>query len=107
MSDVVAPLNLLAGTQLFGKDMDGWTLLGPPAEGGDREFSARIDFSLDFSGPPLVHLSIVGFDIDNGDFARLRVRAQYIDRTGFTVFLSTSFATQIHSVEVSWLAIGT
>lgn len=106
MSDMVAPLNLLAGTQQLGKDLPDWTLLGPPSE-GNREFSARIEFSLEFSGPPLVHLSIVGFDIDNGDFARLRAFAQYIDRSGFTVFISTGFGTQVHSVDISWLAIGT
>ncbi|SRR5687767_12477131 len=105
MSYMVAPLNLLAGTQQLGKDLPNWTLLGPPTD-GDREWSTRVDFSLEFSGPPLVHLSIVGFDIDNGDFARLRVRAQYIDRSGFTVFISTSFGTQVHSVDISWLAIG-
>jgi len=106
MSDTVAPLNLLAGTQQLGKELPEWTLLGPPSD-SDREFSTRVEFSLEFSGPPLVHLSIVGMDIDNGDFTRLRVRAQYIDRSGFTLFISTSFGTQVHSVDISWLAIGT
>jgi hypothetical protein len=107
MTNAVAPLSLLAGTERLGKDSEGWSLIGPPAEGVDREFRIRIEFSLEFSGPPVVHLSVVGFDIDNGDFARLRVSAQYIDRTGFTLLVSTSWSTQVHGVDVGWLALGT
>lgn len=105
MTSPVAPLNILAGTEHFGKNSPKWTLAGTSG-GGDREFIARIDFSLEFSGPPVVHVSLVGFDIDNADFARLKVSAQYIDRTGFTVFIQTCFDTQIHSVDIGWLALG-
>ena len=107
MSTPVTPLNLLAGVERFGKDSGGWSLLEEAEDGAEREFLARVDFSLEFSGPPVVHVAIVGFDIDNRDFSRLRVRALYIDRGGFTVCVSTCFGTRVHSVDVSWLALGT
>ncbi len=106
MSSVVAPLNILAGMERLSKDLDQWTLHrpDPPSE---REYLARIDFSVEFSGPPVVHIGVAGFDIENGDFARLKVRAQYIDRAGFTLIVGTCFGTVVHGVDVSWLALGT
>jgi hypothetical protein len=106
MTSSVAPLSLLAGTESFGQGTADWSLLGTSDE-PEREFFARVQFSLEFSGPPIVHVSVVGFDIDNREFARLRVRAQYIDRFGFTVAISTSFGTQVYGVDISWLALGT
>lgn len=104
----IAPLSMLAGTILVDKSEQGWELVAPP-DGSDRprEFQKRVQFNFAFGSLPLVHVSLVGFDIDNGDYARLRVAAVDIDAGGFTLLVSTSCGTQVHAVEASWLALGT
>lgn len=107
MTDPILPLNILAGTNHFGKSSTSWTLLGPPSYEVDREFSTRIDFERDFAAPPVVHVGISGLDVDGADTVRVRVRTRHIDRSGFTVVVSTWFDSQVHGVDVSWLALGT
>jgi len=104
--DTVAPLKMLAGTNHFDKSQPEWTLLGPASEGVDREVAVRVEFEREFAAPPVVHVGIAGLDIDGTDTVRIRVRARHIDRSGFTVLLSTWFDTQVHGVDVSWLALG-
>lgn len=102
----VAPLQMLAGTNHFDKTHPGWTLLGPPSEGVDREFSARIEFEREFSLPPVVQVALSGVDAEGASTLRLRVRARHIDKAGFTLLVSTWFDSQVHGVDVSWLALG-
>ncbi len=106
MSAPVTPLQMLAGTNHFDKSNPTWTLLGPPSDGTDREFAARIDFERDFSTPPVVHVGVAGLDADAAGTVRLRVRARHIDCSGFTILVSTWFDSQVHGVDVSWLALG-
>lgn len=103
----VLPLQMLAGTETLEKTEDGWSLLGSsPENGASREFRRRVSFERIFGARPVVSVSLVGFDIDNGDFARLRVAVDAIDAAGFTLVVSTSCGTQVHQVEVGWLALG-
>jgi hypothetical protein len=106
MTDPITPLQMLAGSNHFDKSNSSWTLLGPPSEGTDREFAARIEFERDFAVPPVVHVGIAGLDVEGADAVRLRVRARHIDCSGFTILLSTWFDSQVHGVDVSWLALG-
>jgi hypothetical protein len=106
MTDLIAPLQMLAGSNHFDSSSPSWTLLGPPSEGTDREFSARIEFERDFAVPPVVHVGIAGLDADGTGTVRLRVRARHIDCTGFTILVSTWFDSQVHGVDVTWLALG-
>ncbi len=106
MTDLIAPLQMLAGSNHFDKSDPRWTLFGPPSEETDREFAVRIEFERDFAAPPVVHVGIAGLDVDAVDTVRLRVRARHIDRSGFTVLLSTWFDSRVHGVDVSWLALG-
>jgi len=105
--DPIAPLQLLAGNHHFDKSHPRWTLFGPPSEGGDREFSTRIEFDREFSLPPVVQVGLSGLDADGTTTVRLRVRARHIDRAGFTLLVSTWFDSQVHGVDISWLALGT
>jgi len=47
-----------------------------------------------------------GFDIENGDAARIKLRVAAIRADGFDVALETWFETRVWSVDVSWFAIG-
>src|SRR5690606_38661289 len=103
----ITPLQMLAGSNHFDKTHPRWTLLGPASEGDDREFSVRIDFEREFSLPPVVHIGLSGIDADGAETLRLRVRARHIDKSGFTILVSTWFDSQVHGVDVAWLALGT
>lgn len=102
---LVAPLNLLSAVVTLDTSLEGWSLLevGPLTE---RSFRYDVLFALPFSAPPVVHVGIVGLDVSKEDNLRVRVRAVDITAAGFTVHAQTWLNTQIWSVEVSWLAIG-
>ena len=102
----VVPLSMSAGVNRFGAEDPGWPFMGPPSKRNNRIFTARIEFERAFANPPIVHLGLTGFDISNGDWARLEVRVGAIDATGFEVIAETWYATQIWSFRVSWLALG-
>lgn len=101
----VLPLKIAAAVTRFDSEHVGWRLLDPKAD-APRSFAARITFESAFQLPPVVHVGISGFDIENSDAARLRARVIHVDASGFEVELETWLATRIWSVDVSWLAIG-
>lgn len=101
----VAPLNLLSAVVVLDSTLDGWTLL-EPAGGVRRSFRQPIEFEQSFAARPLVHVGVVGVDVSKDDNFRLSVRAEDITRYGFSLRVETWLNTQIWSVEVSWLAIG-
>jgi len=106
MTNLIAPLQMLAGNSHFDKSHPGWTLYEPTGDGGDREFSVRIEFEREFAGPPVVHVGLAGMDVEGSDTVRLRLRARYIDRNGFTLLLGTWLNSRVHGVDVNWLALG-
>jgi hypothetical protein len=105
MSDLL-PLSICSSVAKFGRDDEGFTLHVADGDEGERAFRRRIDFASPFAGPPVVHVSVSGFDIDNWDTARLRVHAEAISATGFELVLTTWRMTKVYSAESSWLAIG-
>jgi hypothetical protein len=101
----VAPLSLLSAVVVLDSTLDHWSLL-EPAGGVRRSFAQPIVFERQFGVPPLVHVGLVGIDASKDDNLRLSVRAEQITEYGFTLRVETWLNTQIWSVEVSWLAIG-
>jgi len=101
----VLPLKIAAAVARFDSEQIGWRLLEPNGD-APRSHAARIVFESAFQLAPVVHVGVSGFDIENSDAARLRVRVTHVDQAGFEVELETWLATRVWSVDVSWLAIG-
>lgn len=108
MNDVFAPvlpLQMAAATTLLDARTPGWELLRPGVDRA-RHCKTRIAFERTFSSIPLVHAGLAGFDIENGDAARIQLQVSDVDTSGFTIEIKSWFNTRIWSVQVSWLAIG-
>jgi hypothetical protein len=107
MTGSILPLSFLAGAVRFDESQPGWTLLDR-AEGEDtvRTFTGRVTFERAFSAAPVVQIGITGFDIDNGDNARLSVGIVGVDGDGFSVELRTWWNSRLWSVDLNWIAIG-
>jgi hypothetical protein len=103
----VLPLSFVAGAARFDDSQPGWALLdGAPNADGIRTFAGRVTFERAFDAPPVVQIGITGFDIDNGDNARLNVGITGVDGTGFDVELRTWWNSRLWSVDLNWIAIG-
>jgi hypothetical protein len=108
MNDIsapVLPLQMAAATTLLNTTTPGWELLQPGVDRA-RRCRARIAFERTFSSVPLVHAGLAGFDIENGDAARIQLQVSDVDTAGFTIEIKSWFNTRIWSVQISWLAIG-
>jgi hypothetical protein len=101
----VAPLSLLSSVVVLDDSADSWPMLDPSL-GDKREFRKPIRFEQTFSHPPVVQVGLVGIDASKDDNLRLRLRAEAITSSGFTLHAETWLNTKIWSIEVSWLAIG-
>ena len=104
----IAPLVMLSAVVPLDSSLAGWTLLDSDEGDGEapRSFRYAVSFAAPFSAPPVVQLGVVGLDASKDDNLRLKVRAEAISRTGFTVLVETWLHTRLWSVDVSWLAIG-
>jgi hypothetical protein len=103
----VLPLSFIAGAVRFDESQPGWGLLERTLNGdGVRTFSGRVTFEREFAAAPVVQIGITGFDIDNGDNARLNVGIIGVDGRGFDVELRTWWNSRLWSVDLNWLAIG-
>jgi hypothetical protein len=100
-----APL-ILSGTYAGSIEEPDWTLLDVASENHDRIFERFVRFDQRFGAKPIVHLSLIGFDIDNSRNARLSLSPENITAEGFSLQIRTWLNTRMWSVEVSWLAIG-
>jgi len=101
----VAPLTLLSAVVTLDASLEGWSLSDPDPT-TERVFRYEVLFAHPFAAPPLVHVGIVGLDTSKEHNVRVRVRAVDITASGFTLEAQTWLHSQIWSVEVSWLAIG-
>jgi hypothetical protein len=102
------PWKSLSDNVQVGTLIDGWTLATPPTEEPDqpRVFRFAVHFSAPFVAPPVVHLGLVGFDIDQRDASRLTLTAVEITTTGFIAEFATWRETRVYSAAFSWLALG-
>ena len=87
---------------------EGWTLATPTPDACDeiRVLRFAVFFSAPFDAPPVVHLSLTGFDLDQRDASRLTLTATEITGTGFIAEIATWRETRVYSVAFSWLALG-
>jgi hypothetical protein len=101
----VLPLKIAASVARFTHSDAGWTLLEPGSDRA-RSYAARVEFEQPFTQAPIVHAGLSGFDIENGDAARVKLKLCAVRPEGFDVEVETWFETRIWSLDVSWLAIG-
>ena len=73
---------------------------------GPRESRQRIKFTSDFVGPPIVHVGIVMWDIDQKSNQRADILAEKVDADGFDLVFRTWGDTQVARVRAAWLVIG-
>jgi hypothetical protein len=107
MTAAVLPLSFVAGAARFDDSLPGWGLLERSEDvGAIRTFTGRVTFERSFDSPPVVQIGITGFDIDNGDNARLNVGITAVDGNGFDVELRTWYNSRLWSVDLNWIAIG-
>jgi len=98
----------LSATVQVGTLTEGWTLATPSTEVHDqiRVLRFAVYFSAPFAAPPVVHLGLTGFDLDQRDASRLTLTATEITATGFIAEIATWRETRVYSVAFSWLALG-
>ena len=98
----------LSATVQVGTLTDGWPLATPASEAHDqiRVLRFAVYFSTPFDVPPVVHLGLTGFDLDQRDASRLALTATEITGTGFIAEIATWRETRVYSVAFSWLALG-
>jgi hypothetical protein len=102
------PWKSLSATVQVGTLTESWTLATPQTEAYDqiRVLRFAICFSAPFDAPPVVHLGLTGFDLDQRDASRLTLTATEITGTGFIAEIATWRETRVYSVAFSWLALG-
>jgi hypothetical protein len=108
MNTPMQPWKSLSASLHLGALTEGWNLADPPEDGAEdaRVFRFTVFFANPFDNPPVVHLGLTGFDLDQRDSNRLSLRATEISATGFVVEIGTWRDTRVYSVEFSWLALG-
>jgi len=102
------PWKSLSASLQLGVQTEGWNLAEPPEDGVDdaRVFRFNVYFAAPFVSPPVVHLGLTGFDIDQRDSSRVNLHASEITPTGFVAEISTWRDSRVYSVAFSWLALG-
>ncbi len=103
------PFKMSSSTLCLDQFIEGWTLSrfeGGP-EPAPKIYERWISFDSPFANVPLIQVAVAGFDIDNRDTARLKVRAERVTANGFMLVIETWRHTRVYGVDVSWLAIGT
>ena len=102
------PWKSLSASVQIGVLTEGWNLASPPTETTEeaRVFRFTVFFAAPFDAPPVVHLGLTGFDLDQRDSNRLCLRATVITPVSFVVEVSTWRETRVYSIEFSWLALG-
>lgn len=77
-----------------------WTGSGP------RELRKSLKFNDKYSSPPIVHVSLSMWDMDQKTNQRADISVEEITETGFTVVFKTWGDTRVARVRADWLAIG-
>lgn len=108
MTTSLTPWKAASAVVSLSMETPGWNLAevveGEPLAA--RTFTTHIDFSEPFQFVPVMHSSLVGFDIDRLESQRVSVALTGVTTTGFDLAVTTWMASRVYSVEVSWLALG-
>ncbi len=103
MSNDLIPIATSSGITCVGHETEDWNL----ATGeGLREFLWPITFEFPFGAPPVVQLSLSGFDLDQRDSSRISIAPANIGPQGFDLVIRTWENSRVYRVEASWIAIG-
>ena len=97
-------MKIQSGTAMGSKDEFDWEL---HKGHGPRSFRTTIGFDQPFSQPPKVVLSLVGFDIQEGEPSRIWVKVHKTEHNQFQLEYKTWASTKVHSMRVHWIAYGT
>lgn len=107
MSDSYLPLKVISSQLCIGSETEGWTLDHPATDDdAERVFTFDVFFEAPFAAPPVVHLGVTGFDIDQCSSSRLKVMPVQVSERGFQVRVKTWRASRVYSVDLSWIAVG-
>jgi hypothetical protein len=108
MNSSLQPWKSLSASLQIGVLTEGWNLATPPADSTEdvRVFCFTVYFAAPFDAPPIVHLGLTGFDLDQRDSNRLSLRATEITTTSFVAEVATWRDTRVYSIEFGWLALG-
>ena len=107
MNSDYIPWKILSATAQVGLLTEGWNLSESPSDPDScRQFTLEIAFASPFSYPPVIHIGLTGFDIDQNTSPRLSTSVANITSEGFTIVLTTWQNTLVYSADVTWLAVG-
>ena len=111
MSNVLIPWKTLSATVSLSQDSEDWTLATLPdpwPENGDgtRTYIHHVIFESGFEYPPVIHLGLVGFDVDQRASARIKLTTPLVTSVGFTVEITTWLNSKVYAVDFSWMAVG-
>ncbi len=102
-----SPWKVLSAQVGVGVLTEGWRLdVVDPHEDISRCFQVEVFFATPFLAPPVVQLGLTGFDIDQRDSGRIRLKAESITSDGFLATISTWADSRVYAVDFQWLAIG-
>jgi len=98
----VIPWKAVSAVTSLGSQCPGWRLDIVPEEDPHalRTFTIWVEFSAAFQFPPVLHTSLVGFDIDRQESQRLSISTSNITTTGFELAVTTWMASRVYAVEV-------
>lgn len=77
-----------------------WTGHGP------RELRQLVEFSEPFRSPPVVHVSISMWDIDQNSNQRADISADMVTEEGFALVFRTWGDTRVARIRADWMAVG-
>ena len=107
MSDSYLPLKVISSQLCIGSETEGWNLDEAASDDdAERVFVFDVFFETPFAAPPVVHLSLSGFDLDQCSSSRLKVMAIRVSERGFQVQVKTWRASRVYSVDLGWIAVG-
>lgn len=106
-----SPLGIQKGDFSASVNSEGWTL---QAGFGDRFYREIVTFDQGFTSPPVVILSLTGFDattdkdpeaLQKAEAIRVHVKATRVTSAGFVIELKTWGESKVGAVWGSWIAI--
>ena len=80
---------------------------GPMWSGsGPRRSTSPVQFSEKFKSPPVVHINLSMWDMDEASNSRMDIKAEGITTEGFNIVFQTWGDSRVARVRASWTAMG-
>lgn len=107
MNPEYLPWKMLAAEVTVGTGSEDWSLDAVSEEDSpDRTYEVAVSFSSPFSAPPVVHLGLTGFDLEQWSSSRLNLSVVGVTESGFTARLTTWRSSRVYRASFQWLAVG-